>query len=124
MDLAAPGGVGLDHVARGLTHTLRLLISDEVTSAIIRAHAESVVLTKDPIKQEPVVQVQTQTGLIKIPVPANPELLRILDANPEIKLHVRVTSDHQLILTGQVSRPGPTQIVLKTESAHPVAGQT
>jgi hypothetical protein len=124
MDLAAPGGVGLDHVARGLTHTLRLVISDEAASAIIRAHAERVVLTKDPIKQEPVVQVQTQTSLIKIPVPANPELLRILDANPEIKLHVRVTSDHQLILTGQVLRPEPTQIILKTESAHPVAGQT
>jgi hypothetical protein len=123
MDLAAPGGVGLDHVARGLTHTLRLVISDEAASAIVRAHAESVVLTKDPIKQDPVVQVQTQAGQIKIPIPPNPELLRILDANPEIKLHVRVTSDHQLILTGQVLRPEPTQIILKTEPVHPVAGQ-
>lgn len=124
MDLAAPGGVGLDHVARGLTHTLRLVISDEAAAAIIRAQAESVVLTKDPIKQEPVVQAQTQTGQIKIPVPASPELLRILDSNPEIKLHARVTSDHQVVLTGQVLRPEPTQIILKTESAQPVAAQT
>lgn len=124
MDLAALGGVGLDQVARGLTHTLRLTIADEAATAVTRANAESIVLTKDPIKQEPMVQIQTQAGQAKIPVPANPELLRILDTNPEIKLLLRLTSAHQLILTGQVLRPEPTQIILKTESTHPLMGQT
>ena len=124
MDLAALGGVGLDQVARGLTHTLRLTIADEAATAVTRANAESIVLTKDPIKQEPMVQIQTQAGQVKIPVPANPELLRILDTNPEIKLLLRLTSAHQLILTGQVLRPEPTQIILKTESTHPLMGQT
>ncbi len=117
MDLAAPGGVGLEHVARGLTHTLRLLISDEAAATFIRSHAESIVLTKDPVKDEPIVQAQTQNGQVKTPVPANPQLLQILDANPQIKLYVRFTPDRQLILTGQVLRPEPTQIILRAEAA-------
>ena len=83
MDLAAPGGVGSDRVAPGLNHTLRLVIADEAGAApVLRAHPESVFLTKDPVKGEPIVQLQTQTRQVRIPVPASPELLRILDANP------------------------------------------
>ena len=97
MDMAAPRGVGLDHVARGLTHTLRLVISDDAVSVVIRSHPESVFLTKDPVKEEPIVQLQMQTRQIRIPVPANPELLRILDVNPEVKLQVRFTPEVQLV---------------------------
>ena len=118
MDLAAPGGVGSDRVAPGLHHTLRLVIADEADAApVLRAHPESVFLTKDPVKGEPIVQLQTQTRQVRIPVPASPELLRILDANPGVKLQVRLTPEGQLILTGQVSRPEPTQIILRTETA-------
>ena len=123
MDLAAPGGVGLEHTARGLTHTLRLVISDEAAASIIRSHTETLVLTKDPIKHEPVIQFKTQTGQVNIPIATNPELLRILDANSEIKLHIRVTPENQLILVGQVLRPEPTQIILRTEAAHPALSQ-
>ena len=123
MDMAAPRGVGLDHVARGLTHTLRLVISDDAVPVVVRSHPESVFLTKDPVKEEPIVQLQMQTRQIRIPVPANPELLRILDVNPEVKLQVRFTAEGQLILTGQVSRPEPTQIILRTESAQRLNGR-
>ena len=124
MDLAPPRGVGLDHVARGLTHTLRIVLSDETASLVTRSQVTEMVLMKDPASHQPIIQARTQTGEIKIPVPANPELLRILDANPEIKLHIRLIADRQLTLTGQVLRPEPTQIILKTEFAHPVMGQT
>ncbi|RZO77876.1 MAG: hypothetical protein EVA61_00805, partial [Litorivicinaceae bacterium] len=119
MDLAAPGGVGSDRVAPRLNHTIRLVIADEAGAAsVIRSHPESIFLTKDPVKEEPIVQLQTQTRQVRIPVPANPELLRILDANPEVKLQVRFTPEGRLILTGQVLRPEPTQIILRTETVH------
>jgi len=124
MDLASPRGIGLDHVARGLTHTLRIVLSDETARLVTRSQVTEMVLMKDPASHQPIIQARTQTGEIKIPVPANPELLRILDANLEIKLHIRLIADRQLMLTGQVLRPEPTQIILKTEFAHPVMGQT
>ena len=120
MDLTAPGVVGRDQVARGFIHTLRLVISDEATTVVDRANPQSIVLTQDPIAKEPVIHFQTRASQTKISVPRNPELQRILDANSEIKLHVRLTSSHHLILTGQVLRPEPTQIILKTESARAV----
>jgi len=118
MNLAAPTSVGLDRNAKGLAHTLRLVISDEMAGVIIHSHSKSISLAKDSAKNEPVVKVQTHTSLVKIPVVTNLELLRILDVNPEIKLHIRLTTDNQLILTGQVLRPELTRIIIRTESGH------
>ena len=116
MDLVAPGGVGLEHPARGFTHTLRIVISDATAMRIINAGATDGVLTRDSISQEPVIQVQSGGKLVRLPIADHPELARILDSNLPVKLSIRVTSDQQLMMTGQVLRPEPTQIILKTES--------
>ena len=51
-------------------------------------------------------------------MPSNPELLRILEANPQVNLHVLVKSGQQLVMTGQVFRPEPVQILLRNEAAN------
>lgn len=119
MDLAAPGGVGLEQAARGLTHTLRLLISDEAAAQIIRAQTDAVVLTTDPTRKAPMIQLQTQGGQIQILVQSHPELMRILEVNPRVMLHVRLGADQKLVLTGQVLRPEPIQINFRTDTLNP-----
>ena len=117
MDLAAPGGVGSEHTARQLTHTLRIVLTDQAAQAILRTRLETVVLTMDPVSRVPIILGQAYPNQLKVHVPANPELLRILEVNPQVNLHIRLKSDQQLMMTGQVLRPEPVQIVLRNEAS-------
>ena len=115
MDLAAPGGIGSEHTARQLTHTLRIVLTDQAAHVILRTREETALLTVDPVSREPVILGQAYPNQFKVHVPSNPELLRILEANPQVNLHVLVKSGQQLVMTGQVLRPEPIQIVLRNE---------
>ena len=117
MDLAAPGGIGSEHTARQLTHTLRIMLTDQSANVILHARTETAVLTVDPVSREPIILGRVYPNEFKVHVPSNPELLRILEANPQINLHVRLKSDQQLVMTGQVFRPEPIQIVLRNEAS-------
>ncbi len=117
MDLAAPGGIGSEHTARQLTHTLRIMLTDQSANVILHARTETAVLTVDPVSREPIILGRVYPNEFKVQVPSNPELLRILEANPQINLHVRLKSDQQLVMTGQVFRPEPIQIVLRNEAS-------
>ena len=117
MDLAAPGGIGSEHTARQLTHTLRIMLTDQSANVILHARTETAVLTVDPVSREPIILGRVYPNEFKVHVPSNPELLRILEANPQINLHVRIKSDQQLVMTGQVLRPEPIQIVLRNEAS-------
>ena len=116
MDLAAPGSVSSEHTARELTHTLRIVLTDQAAHTILRTHAETAVLTLDPVSREPIILGQVYPNQFKVHVPSNPELLRILEANPQVNLHIRVKPDQQLVMTGQVLRPEPVQIVLRNDA--------
>ena len=83
MDLAAPGSVGSEHTARQLTHTLRIVLTDQAAHAILRTRVETAVLTVDPVSREPIIMGQAYPNQFKVHVPSNPELLRILEANPQ-----------------------------------------
>ena len=115
MDLAAPGGIGSENTARQLTHTLRITLADPVARAILRTRSETAVLTIDPVSREPIIWGQVYPNQYRLRVPSIPELLRILEVNPQINLHIRVISDQQLVMMGQVARPEPMQIVLRNE---------
>ena len=117
MDLAAPGGIGSEHTARQLTHTLRIMLTDQSANVILHARTETAVLTVDPVSREPIILGRVYPNEFKVHVPSNPELVRILEANPQINLHVRLKSDQQLVMTGQVFRPEPIQIVLRNEAS-------
>ena len=117
MDLAAPGGIGSEHTARQLTHTLRIMLTDQSANVILHARTETAVLTVDPVSREPIILGRVYPNEFKVHVPSNPELLRILEANPQINLHVRLKSDQQLVMTGHVFRPEPIQIVLRNEAS-------
>ena len=117
MDLAAPGGIGSEHTARQLTHTLRIMLTDQSANVILHARTETAVLTVDPVSREPIILGRVYPNEFKVHVPSNPELLRILEVNPQINLHVRLKSDQQLVMTGQVFRPEPIQIVLRNEAS-------
>ena len=116
MDLAAPGGIGSENSARQLTHILRIMLTDQSARAILHTRTETAVLTVDPVSREPIILGHVYPNQIKVHVPSNPELLRILEANPQVNLHVRLKSDQQLVMTGQVFRPEPIQIVLRNEA--------
>ena len=117
MDLAAPGGIGSEHTARQLTHTLRIMLTDQSANVILHARTETAVLTVDPVSREPIILGRVYPNEFKVHVPSNPELLRILEVNPQINLHVRLKSDQQLVMTGHVFRPEPIQIVLRNEAS-------
>ena len=103
MDLAAPGGIGSEHTARQLTHTLRIVLTDQAAHVILRTREETALLTVDPVSREPVILGQAYPNQFKVHVPSNPELLRILEANPQVNLHVLVKSGQQLVMTGRTT---------------------
>ena len=114
MDLAAPGGIGSEHTLTTDAHIANCVDRPGGTRdlAYSRGNSPSHRRSSFARTSHPRAGIPNQ---FKVHVPSNPELLRILEANPQVNLHVRVKSGQQLVMTGQVLRPEPIQIVLRNE---------
>ena len=125
MNLAAPSGVRLEHPQQQITHTVRLTIPADVARVIQDQHPDAVVLKLSESGQEAVLELRIEGQRPQqFPVQTSVELKAILRLNPVIQLSIRVTPDGGILLSGQVSHPEPTHIVVRGESVRETVPNT
>lgn len=109
--MGAPSAVRLEHIAQHDVRVIRLLLPEEAQKAVDQKLFNAAFLTRADKNNGAVLALVANTKKVTIPVRSTPDLIRILEFVPQIKLTVQPTQK-MLIMTGHVLKPEPTNIVL------------
>lgn len=118
MNLAAPGGVRLEHQQQHIAHTVRLTIPNDIVRVIQTQTPDAIILTLSESGNEAILELRVEgRSPQRYPIQTTPELKALLQLNPTVNLNVRVASDGGIMLIGQVARPEPIHIIIRGEGA-------
>lgn len=113
METVALAALKRDALSGSSPQAVRLTLPDQTIRVLEQRGVQSVVLTTEPNTHRPVLLVQTADQRLTLPIPVSSAVMRVLEANPQIPMHMQLTDSGDVVLSAQVQRPEPTLIVLR-----------